>query len=593
MKIHKIQSDRIILNQDKNKDYSLNVSFSSNNSYYEQLDDDIKKDIIFLIKSGYDKRAIIKLYLLQRPSNVNEAIHYLTKENGVFQHMFYSSTKMNDACEICGESKDAHITYNYKSINHSSYSNFSYLPIKTEVIFVQRKKEQNFKCKICEEMIEKNLIKQCEKCQYYFCDECLYLHIKELIKNGKYELFCPQCNNIYSNEKIEEIFALSGENKNEINNLKELFEKSITKNIILTNPNLMFCPIKDCQGYAKKNIKSNYNICNKNHKFCSKCGEAWHEKEICPEEEEVDKLFKQYCKKINSKKCPYCQIVTFKKGGCNHITCTFCKKDWCWLCKEVFKSTEEHYGNINKRCYNKMMDNTNEMICSNCENTTNSYKLFSECEHLVCQKCFEIFLLENDILRLTRKINIKCIVEGCNIISNFSGRNIIDFINKINDKNINNKYRKQIIFFKYNFCDFFLLLFKLCFEDYFNLCLFELYERIYNFFNKKFGDCKGYIFLEILGIFLASLFIIFYVIIFPVSFHIMVKKLYYKYFKETIKEYNFRLILPIMVIEEILFLIFLFPFICFHYVWASIFPIYIIIGLIIFGIIELCKKCKK
>ena len=52
MKIHKIQSDRIILNQDKNKDYSLNVSFSSNNSYYEQLDDDIKKDIIFLIKSG-------------------------------------------------------------------------------------------------------------------------------------------------------------------------------------------------------------------------------------------------------------------------------------------------------------------------------------------------------------------------------------------------------------------------------------------------------------------------------------------------------------------------------------------------------------
>ena len=586
---------RIILNLKYKKDYSLNISISSNNSYYEQLDDDTKRDIIFLIKSGYEKRTIIKLYLLQRPSTVNEAIHYLTKENGIFQHIFYSSTKIDDACEICGEGKDVHIAHNNQAIiNHSHNSTISFLPIKTEIIMAQRKKEQKLKCKICEEILEKSLIKQCEKCQFYFCNECLYLHIKELIKSGKFELFCPQCNNIYNNNKIEEIFSLSDENKNEINKLKQLYEKNITKNIILTNPNLKFCPIKDCQGYAKKNDNKNYNICNKGHKFCSKCGEFWHGNEICPVEEEVDKLFQQYCKKINSKKCPYCQIITFKNGGCNHITCTFCRKNWCWLCQEIFESTDEHYGKRNNKCYNKMMNNEIEIFCSNCGIITNIYKTFSKCDHLICQNCFSSYLIENDTLKLSRRTNLKCMTEGCNEISNFSGRSIIDFIKEINNKNINNKYRRQILFFEYNFIDFFCYLFlSYAFEDYFHFCLIKLGERIADYFNDELSDCPGYIILVIIGYFFAFIFIVLYMIIFPISFLLMIKKIFYKNFKKTIIEYNYILIFPIMIGEELLFLVFFFPLICFHYIWVSLFPLYIIICLMVNGIIYLYEKWKK
>ncbi len=41
-----------------------NASFSSNNSFYQKLDLKIKSDIISLIKSGYNKKTVIKLYLL-------------------------------------------------------------------------------------------------------------------------------------------------------------------------------------------------------------------------------------------------------------------------------------------------------------------------------------------------------------------------------------------------------------------------------------------------------------------------------------------------------------------------------------------------
>ena len=97
-----------VRNRKKDQSESLNVSFSSNNSFYEKLPIETKKDIIFLIKSGYNKKTIIKLYILANPSNISEAIHYLTKENGIYQHIFFDSPNKEDSCEICGEKQIMH-----------------------------------------------------------------------------------------------------------------------------------------------------------------------------------------------------------------------------------------------------------------------------------------------------------------------------------------------------------------------------------------------------------------------------------------------------------------------------------------------------
>ena len=476
----KTQTDRIKLYKNKKQNNSLSESFSSDNAYFEILDDDTKRDIIFLIKSGYDKRTIIKLYIHNKPSNVNEAIHYLTKENELVQHNFLPSIKLLDECEICGEKKDKHI----KQIAPSKLSDYTQemnaSSINLEILEIKKNVKLKNICRICEEEIlnEENLITQCEQCHNYFCFECLYLYVKELIKKGKSEIFCPDCNIIYNKEKIEQIFKYNQLNKNEIKDLKYLLEKNITKNLVLSNRNLMFCPITDCQGYANKNNGQKYNICNLGHEFCSKCGESWHKDEKCPEEEKVDKLFQQYIKKLNLKKCPKCQIVTLKKGGCNHITCLYCKKNWCWLCQELFESTDEHYGNINNNCYNRMMDNLIENdVCSHCENIVNSFRRF-KCGHLICNDCFENYLLENNVLEFKQcSIKIKCMIEECNEITNF---NWINFLKEINNKKIIKKY--QFLFVVLNIL-FYLNYFFSSYEDY--LKIINLLDKIEKFFLNK------------------------------------------------------------------------------------------------------------
>ncbi|MFM7853917.1 MAG: hypothetical protein ACKO96_18840 [Flammeovirgaceae bacterium] len=30
--------------------------------------------------------------------------------------------------------------------------------------------------------------------------------------------------------------------------------------------------------------------------------------------------------------CPMCSVKISRTEGCNHMTCAFCKFEWCWVC---------------------------------------------------------------------------------------------------------------------------------------------------------------------------------------------------------------------------------------------------------------------
>jgi hypothetical protein len=45
------------------------------------------------------------------------------------------------------------------------------------------------------------------------------------------------------------------------------------------------------------------------------------------------------------KRCPRCKIYTEKNEGCNHMTCTNCKYQWCWLCEGEYKYGHYDIGN--------------------------------------------------------------------------------------------------------------------------------------------------------------------------------------------------------------------------------------------------------
>ena len=571
---------------------SSNVSFSSNNSFFEKLDDETKKDIIFLIKSGKDKKSIIKLYILNRPSNINQAIHYLSKINGLYQHIFYPSEDDPLICEICQEKENVHITHNNNINNNSLIINLNKSTLnisesKEKTIKFKELDKIKQKCKICEDEIlnNDNVINQCNKCYNYFCTECLFLHIKELIKSGKTEIVCPECKVEYNQLKIDQIFAKNfNANKNEIIKLKRLLDKNKSKNLVLSNPDLIFCPIIDCEGYAKKISGQLYNICNKGHKFCPKCGEFWHKEGKCPEEEKVDKLFEEFYKKLNLKTCPYCNIITLKKGGCNHITCTYCGKNWCWLCKEIFISADRHYGDPNSSCYNRMMNNGIESdLCSKCENAITTFREFNNCRHLICNDCFENYILEKEAFILGHTTKIKCPIENCNQISNFNTDLFIEFIKDIDNENINRKYRKKILFYKYNLYDIIMNFEFKNYRKYIQNYLFKLYNLISDPIYFSCRESEGYIILETIGMIFGVIFMLIYIIIFPSFFHITIQKLYYNFIGDSIQKYNKKLKMPIFLGIELLSIILLFPLIILHYIYSLCIPIIYLIYLI--------KKC--
>ncbi|XP_053398295.1 E3 ubiquitin-protein ligase parkin-like [Mercenaria mercenaria] len=40
-----------------------------------------------------------------------------------------------------------------------------------------------------------------------------------------------------------------------------------------------------------------------------------------------------------TKSCPHCSVKTERSGGCMHMKCSRCSKDWCWLCEKEWTRT--------------------------------------------------------------------------------------------------------------------------------------------------------------------------------------------------------------------------------------------------------------
>jgi hypothetical protein len=127
---------------------------------------------------------------------------------------------------------------------------------------------------------------------------------------------------------------------------------------ILNSKDMKFCPIVNCDGYARKELSSDVECTNK-HKFCFDCLNPWHPKKNC--QEIIDIEFEKWRKGKLIKKCVHCGFWTEKNAGCNHMTCKACKMEWCWICGQAFVSG--HYGpggscyNLQYSKYNYNIDN--------------------------------------------------------------------------------------------------------------------------------------------------------------------------------------------------------------------------------------------
>ena len=312
-------------------------------------------DLKSIISMGYNPKMAKKVYILLKPRDINEAIDFLTEEDGIFQHDFMARHGRKDECFICGSSAKYHINYNKGSKSlldklRDSLSDSNNRIIRNDLIDAKNNDNNLFNedknsnkndknevfCDLCfEELLDKEIKDNALSCKHMFCNDCYLNYFQGKIKDNKVgKITCMQhkCNTEFSEE-----FVIS--HLNEDQNLIKKYKKFKLRAELLNDPNVKFCPIKDCESYARKEGNNKYVTCQEGHKFCFECFKPWHGKKKC--QDEIDKDFKKWKKNKVIKRCPKCKIWTEKNLGCNHMTCAECKYQWCWLCEG--KYTQGHF----------------------------------------------------------------------------------------------------------------------------------------------------------------------------------------------------------------------------------------------------------
>lgn len=124
------------------------------------------------------------------------------------------------------------------------------------------------------------------------------------------------------------------------------------------------CPYPDCDSVVEflgfdsnhvANIEELVSLlliplvrCGKKHQFCFACMEISHAPCPC----KVVEKWKQKCEddsetlnwiQSNTKDCPKCHAIIEKNGGCNHMSCTACSYQFCWLCLGAWQSHTNNY----------------------------------------------------------------------------------------------------------------------------------------------------------------------------------------------------------------------------------------------------------
>eukprot|EP00474_Spongospora_subterranea_P009178 CRZ09636.1 hypothetical protein [Spongospora subterranea] len=118
------------------------------------------------------------------------------------------------------------------------------------------------------------------------------------------------------------------------------FKQWLLDGFVQGNRNRMkWCPNPDCDKIIENKASADKEIeCRCGYVFCFKCELEGHRPCSCELVEQWQTKNSTDSENVNwiianTKRCPKCQVNIEKNQGCNHMTCRFCKFDFCWLCK--------------------------------------------------------------------------------------------------------------------------------------------------------------------------------------------------------------------------------------------------------------------
>ena len=108
---------------------------------------------------------------------------------------------------------------------------------------------------------------------------------------------------------------------------------------------MRWCTKPGCKGSMRgDSVDTEQVTCPEcNTVVCFKCKDEWHAGITC-EANADQKIFGLEGAGGTIKFCPVCRTKIQKNEGCNHMTCLYCKYDFCWFCLGYAGYDVNHWG---------------------------------------------------------------------------------------------------------------------------------------------------------------------------------------------------------------------------------------------------------
>lgn len=191
-----------------------------------------------------------------------------------------------------------------------------------------------------------------ESCGHKFCQGCLVNQCDAATRSRDgFPLCCTKegCSSLFLLTDLKSL--LLGEK------LEELFQASVSWFVTTSAGAYRFCPTPDCPGIYKVVVSKDEADADKpfvcgacSVETCRRCHLEYHALISCELYKEYKdspdvSLFDWRLGRENVKDCPGCKHVIEKVDGCNHIECR-CGRHICWVCLQVFASSEDCYSHL-------------------------------------------------------------------------------------------------------------------------------------------------------------------------------------------------------------------------------------------------------
>uniref|UniRef100_A0A3Q3X178 RBR-type E3 ubiquitin transferase n=1 Tax=Mola mola TaxID=94237 RepID=A0A3Q3X178_MOLML len=207
-----------------------------------------------------------------------------------------------------------------------------------------RSAPQSLQCGVCLQAVRRDSLLALP-CQHSFCKACWEQHCTVLVKDGMgvgISCMAQDCS-----LQMPEDFVLPLLPAEE---LKDKYRRYLFRDYVESHFQLQLCPGADCPIVIKvQEPRARRVQCNRcSEVFCFKCRQMYHAPTDCATIRKWltkcadDSETANYIS-AHTKDCPKCNICIEKNGGCNHMQCSKCKHDFCWMCLGDWKTHGSEY----------------------------------------------------------------------------------------------------------------------------------------------------------------------------------------------------------------------------------------------------------